>query len=402
VAGRRFPTRFAVPLENQRTACLGFSDIIPRKPPEIRESHKSELGRGDEMGERPIVNNMKEASMRRLVIASLTGVLLAAHPAAATGELHIYNWPGYTSAKVIEKFSRTYDVKVTVDEYEGTEELLSTLRAGDARYDIVVPTDVAVQILVDEGWLAETRPNQMENFKNVDPHWVDVPWDPGRNYSVPYLWGTTALAVDAAAYKGEADTLKLLFEPPAELQGKIGIVSSAVIEAAWRYLGKPQCSGSAEDVVALQRLLTGARPFWHTLGSNQYPDMASGATAVALVWSGMVADVRRERPTWRYVYPREGFSVWMDNVVVLKAAPNLQNAKLFQSFLMDPENAALNSDAFNTANAIVGSEKFLSPDFGGTPERKLPAGVSAADLIPPLCPADVRAKYDEIWANLTK
>jgi spermidine/putrescine transport system substrate-binding protein len=339
--------------------------------------------------------------MRSLAVVALVGALLAAHPAAAAGELHIYNWTDYTNAKVIERFSRTYDVKVIVDEHDSSEELLSTLRAGDSGYDIAVPTDVLVHVLVEEGLLAETKPNQMENFKNVDPRWIGVSWDPGRNYSVPYLWGTTALAVDTAAYKGEADTLKLVFEPPPELQGKIGIVSSAVIESAWRYLGKPQCSGSVDDLAALERLLRGARPYWHTLGSNQYPDMASGATVVLLTWSGMAADFRREKPSWTYVYPREGFSVWMDAVVVLKAAPNLENAKLFQNFLMDPEVAALNSESFNTSNAILGSEKFLAPDFDDAPERKLPDKVSAVDLIPPLCPADVRKEYDEIWADLT-
>jgi spermidine/putrescine transport system substrate-binding protein len=321
-----------------------------------------------------------ETIMRSLVVGVLAGMLLAANSARAAGELHIYNWTDYTNAKVIERFSRTYDVKVIVDEHDSSEELLSTLRAGDSGYDIAVPTDVLVHVLVEEGLLAETKPNQMENFKNVDPRWIGVSWDPGRNYSVPDLWGTTALA---------------------ELQGKIGIVSSAVIESAWRYLGKPQCSGSVDDLAALERLLRGARPYWHTLGSNQYPDMASGATVVLLTWGGMAADFRREKPSWTYVYPREGFSVWMDAVVVLKAAPNLENAKLFQNFLMDPEVAALNSESFNTSNAILGSEKFLAPDFDDAPERKLPDKVSAVDLIPPLCPADVRKEYDEIWADLT-
>ena len=338
--------------------------------------------------------------MRSIVAGILAGALLVAHPAAGAGELHIYNWADYTSSKVIERFSRAYDVKVTVDEYEGNDEMLAAARAGNSGYDIVFPTDTTVQVLIEEGLLAETKPNQMENFKNVDPNWVGVFWDQGRSYSVPYLWGTTALAVDTAAYKGDAETLKLLFEPPPELQGRIGIVSSAVIEAAWRYLGRPQCSGSSEDVAALQRLLRDARPYWHTLGSNQVPDMASGATAVVLAWSGLAGDARQVKPSWTYVYPREGFSSWMDNVVVLKTAPNPENAKLFQNFLMDPENAALNSEAFNLANAIIGSEKFLSPTFADVPERKLPTGISAADLIPPVCPPEVQAKYDEIWAGL--
>jgi spermidine/putrescine transport system substrate-binding protein len=162
------------------------------------------------------------------------GMVLAISAAHAEGELRVYNWWDYTSPTVIERFSEAYDVDVTVDEYESNEELLATLQAGNGGYDVVVPSDYMVQRLIEEGLLAETRPNQMPNFKNVDPRWIDVFWDRGLNYGVPYLWGSTSVAVDTAVYEGDADTLKLLFEPPPELEGRIGIISAAVIEAAWR------------------------------------------------------------------------------------------------------------------------------------------------------------------------
>jgi spermidine/putrescine transport system substrate-binding protein len=338
--------------------------------------------------------------MRPLAIAFLAGAVFAAGAARADGELRIFNWGDYTSAKAIERFSQAYDVSVTVDEYENDIEMLEAVRAGNAGYDIVVPTDSTVQLLIEEGLLAETKPNQMANFRNLDPRWIDVPWDPGRNYSVPYLWGSTALAVDKAVYDGEADTLKLLFDPPPELQGKIGIISAEVINAASRYLGKPQCSSDPTDLDALTGLLSEAKRHWRTIGSNQWRGMTSGDTAVVLVWNGMAMAARKEKSTWAYVYPREGFSGWMDNMVVLKSAANLENAKLLQNFVMDPEIAALNSEAFHLANGIVGSEKFLPAGFTDWPEIKIPAGVEPE--FPPLCPKEVRDKYDEIWADLTK
>jgi spermidine/putrescine transport system substrate-binding protein len=331
------------------------------------------------------------------------GMVLAISAAHAEGELRVYNWWDYTSPTVIERFSEAYDVDVTVDEYESNEELLATLQAGNGGYDVVVPSDYMVQRLIEEGLLAETRPNQMPNFKNVDPRWIDVFWDRGLNYGVPYLWGSTSVAVDTAVYEGDADTLKLLFEPPPELEGRIGIISAAVIEAAWRYLGKPQCSGGDQDLSSLRQLLTGARQHWRAVGhARLYDSMVRGDIALALVWNGMAGQVRREKPTWKYAYPGEGFSVWMDNVVVLKEAPNSENAKLFQNFLMDPEIAALNSEEFVQANAILGSEKFLPPDFAATPEIAIPGDGPPAARVPPLCPQAVRDQYDAIWAELTK
>jgi spermidine/putrescine transport system substrate-binding protein len=336
--------------------------------------------------------------MKSLLLGICASAILASGAARAEGELRIYNWWDYTSPKMIERFSQAYDVDVTVDEYQSNEDLLATLLAGDSGYDVVVPSDYMVQRLIEEGMLAETRPNQMANFKNVDPRWVDVFWDPGRNYSVPYLWGTTALAVDKAAFGAAADTLELLFEPPPELQGRIGVISSEIIFAASRYLGKPPCSGDPADLDALAGLLANAKRHWGTIGPDQFPGMVSGETALALVWNGMALDARRERSTWAYVYPREGFSGWMDNVVVLKGAANLENAKLLQNFVMDPEIAALNSDSFHLANGVIGSEKFLPPEFADLPEIRIPAGVEPE--FPPLCPQAVRDRHDAIWAAL--
>src|SRR5262245_60667168 len=129
------------------------------------------------------------SGLRRLfwapVLLTLSlGLLGALSPANAEGELHNYNSRYYTSPQVIEKFEQTYDVKVTLDEYETNRELLATVRAGNTDYDIVVPGYWAVKLLIEDGLLAETRPNQMEHFKNVDQRWVDVIRDRGRSYSV--------------------------------------------------------------------------------------------------------------------------------------------------------------------------------------------------------------------------
>jgi spermidine/putrescine transport system substrate-binding protein len=336
----------------------------------------------------------------RVLLAFSLGLFSAPLVARAEGELHIYNWTAYTSAKVIEKFSRTYGVTVTVDEYESDREMLAAVRADGSSYDVVVPAEWTVKLMIDEGLLAETRPNQMENFRHLDSRWIDYPWDPGRNYSVPYLWGTTGLGIDTAVYDGDSDSLKLLFEPPPELQGRIGIVTQEVIHAALRYLAKPICGDSDEDLAALTALVMSAKRHWRSIYNSPWDAMVSGEAALVYSWSGLVWLVRRERPTWKYFYPREGFAGWMDNVVVLKDAPNLENANLFQNFLMDPEIAAWNSEAFGLFNAVRGSEKFLPPDFFEAPEIKLPAGTEPE--FAPLCPKEVRDKYDAIWAEVTK
>src|SRR5215469_7537384 len=105
---------------------------------------------------------------KSLALGALAALALSAGAARADGQLHIYNWGDYTNPKLIEKFEKTYNVKVTLDSYDSNETMLAKVRAGSTGYDIVVPSDYTVKIMVSQGMLAETNPSQMSNFKNVD------------------------------------------------------------------------------------------------------------------------------------------------------------------------------------------------------------------------------------------
>src|SRR5688572_4233934 len=106
---------------------------------------------------------------RQLKYAAMALAMAAfAAPAAAEGELHIYNWGNYTNPELIKKFEETYKVKVTVTDYDSNDTALAKIRAGGHGFDIVVPSANFVPVWIKEGLLIETRPDQMENFKNVE------------------------------------------------------------------------------------------------------------------------------------------------------------------------------------------------------------------------------------------
>src|SRR5262245_66141850 len=117
-----------------------------------------------------------------LVATAGVALLLAGGVARADGELHIFNWGDYTNPKLVEKFEKQYNLKVTLDSYDSNETMLAKVRAGGSGYDIVVPSDYAVKIMIEEGMLAKTEPNQMANFKNINPKLILVFWDPGLKY----------------------------------------------------------------------------------------------------------------------------------------------------------------------------------------------------------------------------
>ncbi|KKL90749.1 hypothetical protein LCGC14_1901540, partial [marine sediment metagenome] len=156
---------------------------------------------------------------------TLTAIgLVLAGPALAEGELNLYNWGNYTSPEMIEKFEKETGIKVTITDYDSNDTALAKIKAGGHGFDIVVPSGTYVPIFVGEGLLMESKPNEMENFKHMDPQWVDVEFDPGRNYTVPWQWGTVGVTVNTSVYSGDINTAAVIFDPPEELKGKINVV----------------------------------------------------------------------------------------------------------------------------------------------------------------------------------
>jgi spermidine/putrescine transport system substrate-binding protein len=343
---------------------------------------------------------MKSILKTCVAVAALTW---GAGQAWAAGELHIYNWGNYTNPELIEKFEKAHDVKVTLDGYDSNETMLAKVKPGNSGYDIVVPGDYMIAIMIKEGLLLESNPNEMENFKNVDPLWVDVYWDPGRKYSVPWQWGTTSFAVNTAVYDGDIDTLAILFDPPSELDGRINMLEDMndVLNAGLRYLGYPRCNKDKDQLRELNDLLLKAKPHWRTMSYDTIEKITSGDVDATQNWNGASMRARLQVPTIKYAYPKEGFTGWMDNVAILADAPNPDNAKLFLDFVMDPENAALISNFARYANGIKGSEQFMDPEMLDAPEIIMPAGAPAPDFVPP-CDEEVVALYNKIWTNLKK
>ena len=115
-------------------------------------------------------------------------------------------------------------------------------------------------------------------------------------------------------------------------------------------------------------------------------------------WSGKALATRQQKPTVKYVYPKEGVVGWMDNVAVPTKAPNLDNAKKFLNFLMDPENIALQQKSTGYQSAITGSNKYLPPDIGDSPEFNPPADLKIT--FAPSCDEKATRAYDKIWTDL--
>ncbi len=164
-------------------------------------------------------------------------------------------------------------------------------------------------------------------------------------------------------------------------------------------MGKDQCNSNPEDLKALDALLEAQKPFVKVYNSDGNTErQVSGETVMHQQWSGKALASREQKSTIKYVYPKEGLVGWMDNVAVPAGAPDVENAKLFLNFLMDPENIALQQKSTGYQSAIVGSNAFLPPEIGKSPEFNPPADLNI--VFAPACDEKATRAYDKIWTDL--
>lgn len=340
----------------------------------------------------------------RHLFAAAAVLLASVSFAHAEGELHIYNWGNYTSPDMIKKFETKYNVKVTITDYDSNDTALAKARQGGTGFDIVVPSQNYLPIWISEGLLLETDPSKMENFKNVAKQWADPPFDPGRKYTVPWAMGIVGTVVNTDVYNGDINTWGIIFDTPAELKGKVNVVPEMtdVIDAAVLYNGGTKCTGDLTVLKKVRDTLVKAKPDWVSMEYGTIEKMGSGDIAASSDWNGSAFRQRLANPKVKFGYPKEGFVYWSDNLAVLKEAKNVENAKLFQNFMMDPENAGMNSGFHRYANGIDGSDKFMPADMKDAPEINVPEEFKAVGVQSQTCPPEVQALYTKIWTELQK
>jgi spermidine/putrescine transport system substrate-binding protein len=335
---------------------------------------------------------------------AVAAVLAFSGIAQAAGELNFYNWGNYTNPEMIKKFEAEYDIKVTITDYDSNDTMLAKVKAGGHGFDMACPSANFVKIFIEEGLALEVRPDQMENFKHVAPEWRNPDWDPGRRYSAPWQWGTVGIVVDTEFYKGDINTSAIVFDPPPELAGKINMPPEMgdVLALVLMYIGSEPCT---TDKVALKKardVLMAAKPHWVSFDYGLTEKMPRGDYNAAAYWNGAAFRARLAKPSIRFGYPREGFPVWMDSVMVLKTAKNVENAKLFMNYIMAPENAGLISAFARYANGITGSEKYMPEDMKTAVEIIVPDEFKDKGNFVPACSKVANDYQTAIWTELTK
>ncbi len=331
-------------------------------------------------------------------------LLASASLAQAAGELNIYNWGNYTNPELIERFEAETGIRVTLTDYDSNDTALTRIKAGGHGFDIVVPSNNYVPIWVGEGLLMELDHDQLPNIANIDPRWVDVPFDPGRRHSVPWAWGTTGVIVNSSIYDGDPHTADIFLDPPDELKGRVNVIPemSDIMHLSIRYMGGEPCTDDREILRRVRDQLTAAKQHWIAMDYGTVDAYAAGDLGAGVYWNGATMRSRLLNENIVYGYPRTGYPVWMDNAAILADARNPENALQFLNFIMVPENAALISNFARYANGIMGSEEYMDEVMRAAPEIVVPEGLQDAGRFSVTCPPEVNDLYTQIWTELLR
>ncbi len=341
----------------------------------------------------------------KTLIVALSCAFLTIGSALAAGQVALYNWFEYIPPELLEKFTKETGIKVVEYNYDSNEEMLEKLeKDGIGKYDLAVPAEYAVKEMIETGMLGTIKIGELDNRNNIEPQWLDIWFDNGRNHSIPYQWGSTSFAVNRDIYRGQADSTDILFNPPAALSGKISVLDSQeeVMALAALHLGIPQCTIDRKQIEKLNAALQKANKHWAAFNSEtaEY-ELAEGNVAVAMVYNGDSARVREEGANVEYIYPKQGYIIWADSLVLLKDAPNRANAIKFIDFMLVPANVAALTNYTRYSAGVKNVTPLLDDDLRVLPENN-PFSSAGAPIFIKGCDEKAQRLYDRIWNKLKK
>ena len=316
----------------------------------------------------------------------------------AAGEekvLNVYNWSDYIDPKVIEDFQAATGIRVRYDVFDSNEVLETKLLTGNSGYDVVVPSAYFLERQIAAGVFRKLDEALLPNLANLDPELQRrvAAHDPGNQYGVVYMWGTTGIGYDEARVRtimpdAPVDSWSLVFDPAIVSKFKACGVSvlddpTDMVATVLLWLGKDPNSQSEADLALAEQTLLAIRPYIRTIHSSQYiEDLANGEICIAVGYSGDILQARDRAAEAgkavdiRYSIPKQGALMWFDTLAIPADAPHPGNAHAFIDYLLKPEVAAANSNFVYYANAnaaataLVDEELISDPGIYPTPEVK--------------------------------
>jgi putrescine transport system substrate-binding protein len=337
---------------------------------------------------------------------TLCAVSITGAAAQKARVVNVYNWSDYIDPEVLAQFTKETGIKVQYDTFDSNDTLETKLLAGKSGYDVVVPTAYFLERQIKAGVFQKLDKSKLSNLGNA---WPDIAkrlaaYDPGNQYAVNYMWGTTGIGYNVKAVRerlgpnAKIDSWDIVFKPENLAKFKdcgVHMLDSSddIMPAALHYLGLNPNSADDKELQRAADLVMKIRPSVRKFHSSEYLNaLASGEICFVVGWSGDIKQAQKRAAEAKngveigYAIPKEGAQMFFDNLAIPKDAKNVAEAHAFIDFLLKPEVAAKNSNLVAYANGNLASQKLIDKavfeDISVYPDAPTTAGlytVSARD-----------------------
>lgn len=285
---------------------------------------------------------------------------------STNGEVIVYNWGEYIDPDVLVMFEEETGIKVVYDEFETNETMYPKVEAGAAQYDLVCPSDYMIDKMIGKGLVQELNFDNIPNAKQYigEQYYVQSrEFDPENKYSIPYCWGTVGILYNQTMVSEPITSWDVLWD--SQYENNI-LMQDSVRDAfmvALKRNGSSMNSTDEAELNAAKDSLIEQKPLVQAYVVDQVRDkMIGNEAAIGVIYSGEAIYTQRENSDLVYVIPEEGTNVWIDSWVMLKDAPNKENAEKFLDFLCRPEIALKNFEYITYSTPNTGAQELIEDE----------------------------------------
>ncbi len=322
--------------------------------------------------------------------------------AAEEKKLNFYNWDTYIGENTLAQFQEASGIETKMDLYADNDELFAKMKEGNPGYDVIVPTNDYVERMLLANMLDPLDHSKIPNMANIDEPFQDATFDPGRKYSIPYMWGTLGNGYRKSKCGDEVNSWKAALDDDKHA-GRISLLGdgASMIGIALKYLGFSYNSKDPAEVKKAEDLLIAGKKNIKVYADDNGQDLlASGEVDLAVEWNGDILQVMGEDDDLSYVVPNEGSLLWQDCMCIPKGAPHPENAHAFLNFILDAKIGAEIADFIQYATANAAAKKLMKPAY-----LENPGIFPSADTIAKCEPLiylgeDATKARDEAWTRI--
>ncbi|PMH46528.1 spermidine/putrescine ABC transporter substrate-binding protein PotD [Vibrio sp. 10N.286.49.B3] len=280
---------------------------------------------------------------KTLYVGALCATTLFTTPSySADDELYFYNWSEYIPSQVLEDFTKETGIKVIYSTYESNEVMYAKLKTQGAGYDLVVPSTYFVSKMRKEGMLQKIDKEKIPHYSGLDTNYLNQPFDPGNDYSIPYIYGATGIGINTDMLDKDSVSKWDDFWDE-KWEGQLMLMDDAreVFHIALTTLGYSPNTTDPKEIEAayhkLQQLMPNVLVFNSDFPANPY---LAGEVSLGMLWNGSAYMARQEGANIEIIWPEQGTIFWMDSISIPTKAKNIDAAHKMIDFLLRPENAA--------------------------------------------------------------